>query len=67
MEMRYFWILDGITQQYYKYNYQPGQENLCNYPSKHHTADIHKHVRPYYVHTNKSPALLPQALKPSLW
>jgi hypothetical protein len=46
---------------------QPGQENHGNYPSKHHTADIHQHVCPYYVHTDKSPTLLLQALKPSIW
>ncbi len=34
-------------------------------PSKHHTADIHQHVRPYYVHMDNSPTLLPQAMKPS--
>jgi hypothetical protein len=67
MELRYFWLLDGKTQQYFKFYYQLSQENLGNYPSKHHTADIHKHVRPYYVHTDKSPALLPWALKPSIW
>jgi hypothetical protein len=44
-----------------------GQENLGDYPSKHHTANIHQHVRPYYVHTDKSPTLLPWALKPSIW
>jgi hypothetical protein len=66
MEMRYLWLLDGKTQQYFKFYYQLDQENLGNYPSKHHTADIHKHVRPYYVHTIKSPALLPWALKPSI-
>jgi hypothetical protein len=54
------------TQQPFKFYYQPGQENLDNYLSKHHTADIHKHVQSYYVHTDKSPALLPQALKPSI-
>jgi hypothetical protein len=43
------------------------KKNLGNYPSKHHTADIHKHVRPYYVHIDKSSALLPWALKPSIW
>jgi hypothetical protein len=67
MEMRYFWLLDGKTQKYFKFYYQPGQENLGDYPSKHHTADIHQHVRPYYVHTNKSPVILPRALKPSIW
>jgi hypothetical protein len=67
MEMQYFWLLDGKTQKYFKFCYQPGQENLGNYPSKHHTVDIHQHIRPYYVHTDKSPAVLPRALKPSIW
>jgi hypothetical protein len=67
MEMQYFWLLDGKTQNYFKFYYQPGQENLGNYPSKHHTADIHQHIRPYYVHTDKSPAVLPRAIKPSIW
>ena len=66
MEMHYFWLLDGEAQKYFKFHYQPGQENLGDYPSKHHTADIHQHVRPYYVHNDKSPVLLPRALKPSI-
>ncbi len=40
MEMRYFCLLDGETQQYFKFYYHPGLENLGDYPSKHHTADI---------------------------
>jgi hypothetical protein len=67
MEMQYFWLLDGKTQKYFKFHYQPGQKNLGDYPSKHHTANIHQRVRPYYVHTNKSPLLLPRAMKPSIW
>jgi hypothetical protein len=66
MGMRYFWLLDGKTQKYFKFYYMPGQENLGDYPSKHHTADIHQHVRPYYVHTVTSPTILPRALKPSI-
>jgi hypothetical protein len=65
MEMRYFWLLDGETQQYFKFYYQPGLENLGDYPSKNHTADIHQHIRPYYVHMDTSPTLLPRAMKPS--
>jgi len=42
MEMQYFWLLDGETQQYFKFYYQPSLENLGDYPSKHHTADIHQ-------------------------
>jgi hypothetical protein len=62
MEMHYFWLLDGKTQKYFKFHYQPGQENMGDYPSKHHTANIYQHVHPYYVHTNSSPAILPWAL-----
>jgi len=65
MEMAYFWLLDGETQQYFKFYYQPGLENLGDYRSKHHTADIHPHVRTYYVHMDSFPTLLPRAMKPS--
>jgi hypothetical protein len=44
MEMRYFWLLDGEVQKLFRFYYQPGQENLGDYPSKHHAADIHQHV-----------------------
>jgi hypothetical protein len=67
IEMQYFWLLDGKTQTYFKFYYQPGQENLGDYASKHHMAEIHEHVRPYYAHTDKSPADLPRALKLSIW
>ncbi len=44
MEMQYFLLLDRETQQQFKFDWQPGQENLGNYPSKHHPAEIHQHV-----------------------
>ena len=44
MEMQYFWLLDGESQQQFKFYWQPGQENLGDYPSKHHPAEIHQHV-----------------------
>jgi hypothetical protein len=65
MEMWYFLLLDGETHKYFKFYYQPGLKNLGDYPSKHHTANIHQHVLPYYVHMDNSPTLLPQAMKPS--
>jgi hypothetical protein len=67
MEMRYFWLLDEGVQKLFRFHYQPGQENLGDYPSKHHSADIHQHVQPYYVHMNTSPTVLPRAAKPSSW
>ena len=65
MEMRYFWLLDQETQKYFKFYYQPGQENLGDYPSKAHTGAIHVHVRPYYLHMYNSPMYLLRAAKPS--
>ena len=65
MDMRYFWLLDQETNKYFKFYYQPGQENLANYPSKAHTGNIHTHVCPYYLHMDSSPNLLTRAAKPS--
>jgi len=42
METQFFWLLDGKTQRYFLFYYQPVQENVGNYPSKHHTADMHE-------------------------
>jgi hypothetical protein len=64
-EMRYFWLLDQEVQKYFRFKYHPGQENMGDYPSKHHTGPIHQHVRPYYLHAKNSPRILPRALKPS--
>ena len=64
MEMRYWWLLDQEAQRLFTFHQHPGQENLGDYPSKHHTGDIHQHVRPYYVHMNNSPTHLPRAQMP---
>ena len=65
MEMRYFWLLDTEAQKIFTFHYTPGQENLADYPSKHHNGEVHQHVRPYYVHTKQSPRFLLRAMKPS--
>ena len=65
MEMRYFWLLEQWAQQNLQVIHHPGQENLGDYPSKHHTGPIHTHVRPYYLHMPNSPLLLPRAALPS--
>jgi hypothetical protein len=65
MEMRYWWLVDSEAQDIFEFHYHPGLENLGDYPSKHHPANVHQHVRPYYVHEANSPSLLPRATKPS--
>ena len=65
MEMRYFWLLDQQAQKMFNFSYQPGAENLGDYPSKAHLGTGHQHVRPYYLHEVNSPRYLQRAAKPS--
>ena len=65
MEMRYFWLLDQYAQQIFNFQHPLGQENLVDYPLKHHTGKCHQHVRSYYLHTKESPVYLPRAVTPS--
>ncbi len=59
MEMRFFWISDKCAQEMYALHWHPGQENLADYQSKHHTGTHHTVVRPWYLHESNSPCLLP--------
>jgi hypothetical protein len=65
MEMRFFWVGDKVAQGMYKLNWYPGQENLADYQSKHHVGSHHVTVRPWYLHMNNSPRVLPRAQRPS--
>ncbi len=65
MKMRFFWISDKCAQQMYALRWHPGQENLADYQSKHHTGAHHTKVRPWYLHEANSPKELPRALRPS--
>ena len=65
MEMRYFWVTDQVNQGYFDVRWHPGQENLADYPSKHHFTAHHRVVRPYYTHSRNSPRYLPRASAPS--
>ena len=65
MEMRFFWVGDKVAQDMYDLTWHPGQENLADYQSKHHAGPHHVKVRPYYIHMDNSPRLLPRAMQPS--
>ena len=66
MDMRYFWIIDRISQKQFLVIWTPGQENLADYVTKHHPAAHHKQVRPYYCFLQTTPSTLPRALSPSV-
>jgi len=65
MEMRFMWVGDKIAQEMYELIWQPGQENLADYQSKHHVGAHHVNVRPYYLHMENSPRFLARAERPS--
>jgi hypothetical protein len=44
MEIKYFWVGDKVAQDMYTLSWQPGQENLADYQSKHHLGLHHQAV-----------------------
>ncbi len=65
MEMRYFYVCNKVAQDAYDIKWYPGQENLADYQSKHHTGTHHQNVCPWYLHEDNSPSVLPRANRPS--
>ncbi len=65
MEMRFVWIGDKIAQEMYTLNWHPGQENLADYQSKHHTGSHHVAVSPWYLHSKNFPKVLLKVVRPS--
>jgi hypothetical protein len=58
-----FWVGDKVAQDMYALSWHPGQENLADYQSKHHIGSHHVAVRPWYLHTENSPRVLPWAVR----
>jgi hypothetical protein len=65
MEMRFFWIGDKVAQEMYALNWHPGWENLAYYQSKHQVGSHNVAVRPWYLHMENSPRVLPRVARPS--
>ena len=66
MDMRYHWLVDQAQQINYDVQWHPGQENICDYITKHHPPSHHIKVCPYYLHITKYPRYLTRALHPSV-
>ena len=64
MEMRFFWVTDQVKRKLFDVRWHPGQENLADYFTKHFDTPHHIAVRPWYLHTNASPLVLPRAAAP---
>lgn len=65
MEMRFFWVTDQVRTKAFDVRWHPGQENLADYFTKHFDTTHHIAVRPWYLHTNESPLVLPRAATPT--
>jgi hypothetical protein len=63
METRFFWVHDKVAQDMFALRWHPGQENLADLQSKHHVGSHHIAVRPWYLHVENSPRVLPQAVR----
>ncbi len=56
---------DKVAQEMYALKWHPGQENLADCQSKHHIGSHHAAVRPWYLHLENSPQVLPRVERPS--
>jgi hypothetical protein len=55
MDMRLYWVKDRVEQQQFNVGWAPGNTNLGDYFTKHHSPAHHKRTRPYYLHDKHSP------------
>ena len=65
MVMIFFWVADQFKNGVMDIQWNPGQENIADYTSKHHDSKHHQVVRPWYIQEDKSPRVLPRAENPS--
>jgi hypothetical protein len=55
MDMRFYWVKYRVEQQQFNVGWAPGDTNLGDYFTKHHSPAHHKRMRPYYFHDKNSP------------
>jgi hypothetical protein len=47
MDMRFYWVKDRVDQKQINFGWAPGDTNLGDYFTKHHSPAHHKRMRPY--------------------
>jgi hypothetical protein len=57
MDMRFYWIKDRVEQKQFNVGWAPGNTNLGDYFTKHHSLAHHKCMMPYYLHGKHSPMI----------
>jgi hypothetical protein len=57
MDMRLYWVKDRVQQDQFNVGWAPGDTNMGDYFTKHHSPEHHKCMRPYYLHDKHSPMI----------
>ena len=55
IDMRFYWLRDRVKQGMFDVYWEPGLNNLADYPTKHHSGKHHKMVRSIYLSEVNSP------------
>ena len=56
IDMPFYWLKDRAKQGQFEIYWEPGKNNLADYPTKHHSGTHHATVRPIYLYdAEKSP------------
>jgi hypothetical protein len=64
MDMRYYWLRDRVRQKQFNVFWEPGCNNLPDYPTKHHSGGHHRKVRDTYLYDKeKSPSTIQGCIK----
>jgi hypothetical protein len=50
-----YWIQDDIELGQFDVSKAPGDTNLGDYFTKHHSTAHHKRIRPFYIHSQTAP------------
>jgi hypothetical protein len=57
MDMISYWVKDTLEHGQFKVDWAPGDTNMGDYFTKHHSPAHHKRTRPYYLHEKHSPMI----------
>ena len=58
-DMRFYWLVDRISQGQFKVDWHPGKLSISDYFTKHHPASHHQLLRPIYLYIKgKSPSTI---------
>jgi hypothetical protein len=57
MDMRFYWDKCRVEQGQFNVGWAPGDTNMGDYLTRHHSPAHHKLMKPYYLHDKHSPMI----------